>query len=580
MKNVFYLFLLIVTTLQSQTFIPTNIGVFNTPNVSRTDVGDYDNDGDLDIILNGSYNSSNHLEIYNNDGSGNFSLSETTFSEVFSNGQVEFIDYDNDNDLDVFVSGWNASSIYKTILYRNDIGLFSEVSFSFQGNISNSQFGWSDLDNDGDLDVVLSGNNDAIQDYIYVYENLGNDTFMEVNTPLVAYSQGRTLMGDLDNDGDNDIVIGGLNIPPFESSYKIYRNDGNFNFTFITDLDGFMNGDAELRDCNHDGFLDITKTGADFTGMTSTKIYLNNGSFTFSEYGGGISSTINNDMSFVSADYNGNGELDFLLTEQSGSVIYINSGSMSLTPVNAGIPAGAFDDVEIADFDNDHDIDVFVMSESKCEVYNNQIAVPNTIPDSPLNLSSVVTENNVELTWSEAFDTESPNSQLNYNIYVGTSTGMTDVVTPMSDVSNGYRKIVTIGNAQYKKSFHLSNLADGIYYWSVQSIDNQYEGSGFAPEQSFTIVSIEEEEEEEDNLSDEVIIYPNPTNGIVNIETEIQDYEIVIHNTLGQQVLSFEKTNDTILNLTKLESGLYFLLFKDRKEGGRVKVIKILIPRN
>jgi len=578
MKNVFYLFLLVVTTLQSQTFIPTNIGVFNTPNVSRADVGDYDNDGDLDIVLNGSYGANSHLKIYNNDGLGNFSLSTVTFSEVFSNGQVEFIDYDNDNDLDIFVSGWSASSTYKTILYRNDIGIFNEVSFSFQSNIANTQFGWSDLDNDGDLDVVLSGNNDAIQDYIYVYENLGSDNFIEVNTPLVACSQGRTLMGDLDNDGDNDIVIGGLNIPPFESSYKIYRNDGNFNFTFITDLDGYMNGDAELRDCNHDGFLDITKTGADFTGMTSTKIYLNNGSFTFSEYSGGISSTMNNDMSFISADYNGNGELDFLLTEQGGSIIYTNSGSMSLTEFNAtGIPAGAFDDVEIADFDNDHDIDVFVMNESKCEVYNNQITVSNTIPDSPLNLNSIVTGNNVELTWGSAFDVESPNSQLNYNVYVGTSSGMTDVVSPMSDLSNGYRKIVTIGNTQYKKSFQLSNLAVGTYYWSVQSIDNQYEGSTFATEQSFAIISLNVEEY---NLEEKVIVYPNPTNGIVNIESVIQDYEIAVHNVLGQQVLNFEKNNYTSLDLSELQSGLYFLIFKDGKYSGRDKVVKVFITRN
>lgn len=571
MRNLLKFFIVFSTinNIEAQTFTATNDGVFITPDVSYSDVGDYDNDGDLDIVLIGSDSGTYHLKIYDNDGSGNFSLSTTSFSDVYRNGQVEFVDYDNDNDLDVFVSGWN-NLVEKSALYRNDNGVFFEISAPFGQNIANSQFSWSDLDNDGDLDLILSGNYQTFDDYIYVYRNDSNDVFTLMSTSILAHSQGKTLLGDLDNDGDNDVIIGGLNIPPFEANLQVYKNNGNFNFTLQATLERYMNGDSELRDCNGDGLIDITKTGFASAVSVSTKVYLNNGDFTFTDFNGMSSFPVSNNMNLVSADYNGNGELDFLITEQSRTSIFVNSGNMNLTEsVSTGIPPARYNDVEIADFDNDHDVDVFVMNDLDCKTYINQATTSNTVPSTPTSLNSQVTGNNVELNWGGSTDLESPNKQISYNLYVGSAPASIDIVTPMSNITNGYRKIVNIGNAQYKNSFKLSDLESGTYYWSVQAIDNQYEGSQFAPEQTFTITGLGLDSY---NTQQSIFVYPNPVNDLLYIQTNLEDYTVLIHNSLGQEVLKCIKNQNAKLNIKHLESGLYLV---NLKKGDKTQVIKL-----
>jgi hypothetical protein len=60
-------------------------------------------------------------------------------------------------------------------------------------------------------------------------------------------------------------------------------------------------------------------------------------------------------------------------------------------------------------------------------------------------------------------------------------------MSPMSDKSTGYRKVVAMGNTNHDTSWTIKGLAPGKYYWSVQAIDNCFAGSNFAVEQSFTI---------------------------------------------------------------------------------------------
>lgn len=567
---------------QAQTFTPSNTNTFITPNGPHSDLGDYDNDGDLDIVINGSTSQEgSFIKLYNNDGFGNFSLNPTVFSHGISNGEIEFVDYDNDNDLDIFSSGWNTSG-YKTILYRNDSGVFNEVLFSFVENTSNSQFQWSDLDNDGDLDFIVSGNYEIVEDFIHVYRNDGNDVFTEINALISAYSQGAIRIADLDNDGDNDVIIGGLSIPPFITELKIYRNDGDFNFVNEASLNGFANGDLELRDCNKDGYIDILYTGDDFIGGNLTEIYYNDGAYSFIQYSGFDFPDIGDFSKIISADYNGNGELDFLLSGRESPYtvseysvgVYSNNGDMALTENTiTGLPVVLFYNAEIGDLDNDNDIDVFVVGPNMSSTFTNTIEVANTAPSTPLNLQSNVTGDEVVLTWDSASDLESPDNQLSYNVYVGTSSGSTDIVTPMADVITGYRKIVSIGNAQYKTSFSLKNLADGTYFWSVQAIDNQYEGSLFAVKETFVINSLSVE----DVASEKPFsIYPNPTNGILNIRTKRSDYNVYIYNALGALVYRTKKNDLNAVDLSGMSNGVYFIKFFDSKTDSKttIKVVK------
>ena len=60
------------------------------------------------------------------------------------------------------------------------------------------------------------------------------------------------------------------------------------------------------------------------------------------------------------------------------------------------------------------------------------------------------------------------------------------MLSPMAELNNGKRRIVSIGNAGHDKFKTIKGLSYGKYLWSVQSIDNCFEGSNFAETKSFT----------------------------------------------------------------------------------------------
>lgn len=580
LNKVFLGLFFITNVVCSQTFVPTNDGVFTTLIVSASDVGDYDNDGDIDIItMGGGWGDPNiYTIIYNNDGLGNFTQSSLSLSENFRNGQVQFIDYDNDSDLDIFISGLNDSNNSSTKLYENVSNNFLEVPFVFSDDsIINNQFAWGDLDMDGDLDLILQGNVDTFFDFTYLYRNDGNNQFALINQSIVGYSQGKILIRDLDNDGYNDIICSGLR--SYDMIYntadsRFYRNNGDFTFTEMLIVEGIMNGDAELRDCNNDGLLDYLMNGQNGFGGTSNnaKLYLNNNNFNFVEYTDTFFPNDGSASNFVSADYTGNGELDFLISS-SGVYFYTNEGNLNLTQVtSSGINETYLDDIDVGDFDNDGDIDVFLIKANSSKIYSNQSSIQNSPPNPPSNLISNVIGSDVSLNWDFSLDNESPLEQQTYNLYVGTSSGNTDIITPMADLNTGYRKIVQIGNMQYKNEALLKDLPDGTYYWSVQAIDNQYSGSAFAPEQTFVIGNLSVND---NALNNSMNIYPNPVFDKLNIDSNIEFKELSIYDITGKEVVNLKvNTLAYQLDISNLINGLYFLKIQTTKGEEAFKIIK------
>ena len=580
-KILFITILIAFTSMYSQNFIPSNEMIFETLKVSDSDVGDYDNDGDLDIIIMGLDEVLHYTLLYNNDGAGNFSISPITFNDDYRNGQVEFIDYDNDNDLDIFISGLVESGVSKSRLYQNNSNIFTEIPFEFADNIINCQFAWGDLDNDGDLDLLVMGSFEAFDNYAYLFKNDGNSNFTEISQTFLPVSQGNIIFADIDNDGDNDIVTGGFNSFNITNHLEIYENNGDFSFTFQTSLEGYFNGDMELRDFDGNGFIDVIKNGTTDTG-DSTKMYLNTGNFIFNENTSINLTSVGDDANIVSADYTGNGEMDFLVSGRLqpytqllfSTSIFENSGNLSLVEnTTTGISNNAFNAIEIGDFDNDHDLDAFVLRSDVSKTFTNQSNIQNTIPDPPLSLSSSVTGSNVVLNWIDSTDNESPANQLTYNIYVGTAPGTTDVVSPMSNLNTGYRKVVGMGNSQYKNQAVLENLPNGTYYWAVQSIDNQYEGSLFSAEQTFTIDNLSLDEYD-NRIS--VNYYPNPVNDRLMISSNQNIEKVTISSLTGQTVstLSIDDLTNFDIDFTNFDSGIYFVSLFSSKGKEVIKVIK------
>ncbi|WP_197532645.1 beta strand repeat-containing protein [Symmachiella macrocystis] len=184
-----------------------------------TTVGDFDGDGSLDIVF-ANFNSGQTSELWLNDGSGTFTKSAQDFGEN-RHWNVEQGDFDDDGDLDLMLVVNSGDPDYVE-LWRNDgVGNFSYDSQrtftneNGQGGIEGIQIG--DLDGDGDLDAFFStyGVNGTIQ----TWENDGSGTFTTgfvstFITPTAPDTAGgwRSRLSDVDGDGDLDaFVFEGLN---------------------------------------------------------------------------------------------------------------------------------------------------------------------------------------------------------------------------------------------------------------------------------------------------------------------------------------------------------------------------------
>jgi PKD repeat protein len=295
--------------------------------------GDYNNDDLLDIILTGNNNVPGSItKIYKNNGNNSFTEQTGINLTGVYYSSVGWADYDKDGDLDILITGYNLGAGPVSKLYRNEgNNIFTEQTGIQLKGVNKSSVAWGDYDNNGDMDILLTGLDATGRNISRIYRNNGNNTFTEqTSIILTGVSYSSVDWGDYDNDGFLDILLTGASgyIPDYYPVTKIYHNNGNNTFSekTIPSLTGIYNGSAEWGDYNNDGLLDIFlsgDSGLDFI----FKIYLNNGNHGFTEQSaiklpGAIA------CSSSSADYDSDGDLDILFSGYSGaltSTIYRNN---------------------------------------------------------------------------------------------------------------------------------------------------------------------------------------------------------------------------------------------------------------
>jgi hypothetical protein len=232
------LFLFIALNLFSQTFVEQTGITF--PGVSSGSVawGDYDKDGYLDIIVTGNGIS----KIYRNNGDNTFTEQTGINLQGVGNSSVAWGDYDNDGYLDLLLTGndnnWNLiSRIYR----NNGNNTFTEQTGIALTGVYSSSVAWGDYDNDGNLDIFLTGQS-LLGPVSKIYRNNGNNTFTEqTGIALTGVWGGSTAWGDYDNDGYLDILY--IGNTPSDRISRIYHNNGDNTFTEQTStLPGVQTG--------------------------------------------------------------------------------------------------------------------------------------------------------------------------------------------------------------------------------------------------------------------------------------------------------------------------------------------------
>jgi hypothetical protein len=491
---------LITINLWPQTFIDSGISLPGVVN-SSVEWGDYDNDGYLDILLTGSL----MTKIYHNNGNNTFTEQTGISLPGINKGSVAWGDYDNDGDLDILMTGATGySPNYNPIskIYRNDgnNSFVEQTGISLAG-VYNSSVAWGDYDNDGHLDILLTGTS-VSGPVSKIYHNNGNGTFYEqTDILLTGISESSVAWGDYDNDGHLDILMTGYSSTGI---VKIYRNNDDNTFTELTGLTltGVSKSSVAWGDYNNDGYLDILLTGyanAPFY-QTYSKIYRNIGNGVFIEQ---TSITLPGTQYSSAAwgDYDNDGNLDFLMTgsTSSGPVskIYRNNGNNSFTE-DTGISLTAVSNSSVAwgDYDNDGDLDILLTGQDAnnnkiSKIYINNCIKINKNPDQPKNLTCEIHNTTAILKWNKVTTDETCSKSITYNIRVGRTSGASDFVSSHS-ASTGFRKIVEMGNVQLDTIFNFKNIRwDTLYYSSVQAIDNSFKGGAFSDEIQFSTIPVQ-----------------------------------------------------------------------------------------
>lgn len=280
--------------------------------------GDYDGDGDLDVYIGYSGYDGPANRLFRN----NFQNGELGFADVSDSAgvaiqgatrQVSFVDYDADGDLDLYV----AMRAGVNRLLQNNAGVFTDVTMTNGIMEPRRTVGacWFDMDSDGDLDLFTANQNGDRDGMFRNDEGMFSDVAIELDMdshrrPLADGGVGCAVT-DFDTDGDLDLYVAAY------GDDMLYRNNGDGTFTDVAPEMGVANEHHIVTgvwgDIQHDGRPDLYIVGY-VNGKPGTPdyLYVNNGDRFENRIPANIAKD-DTDHGVQWADFDQDGDLDLAL---------------------------------------------------------------------------------------------------------------------------------------------------------------------------------------------------------------------------------------------------------------------------
>jgi hypothetical protein len=425
---------------------------------------DLDGDGNMDALVAENYVGNDNMYWYKNtDGLGSFTNQQQIASMLGSVTCMYTADLDNDGDFDILTSTWRDNLIgwYENLDGLGNFGTQNIIPWAPSQAHGGGGISAGDMDNDGDLDMIAS--DDGVISWYENTDGLGSFSFKQTKSATLDDTFS-IIPYDMDNDGDLDILYSSINQVASSEISWVENADGLGNFTDEHNI--------------------ITVTHAIF--------------------------------SLQIADIDNDGNIDVIAAfPQSDKIAWYKNMDSSGTSWTEFVISTEFEkprSIEVTDIDNDGDIDV--LSASYEDGFSSDFL------------------NEFKLVWHENTD-----GLGNYTSNVISSSRPATNSVFASDIDND-------GDIDF---FATGRDYNDVYWYENNS--NQ--------------LSISE------NTKINFKVYPNPVHKVLNIQSEAQVHNIEIYNSIGQRLLM--QLNKKTFDVSELKSGIYFLKIEDNSGNFKIK---------